>query len=133
VLSFRVARVAHLGAGAMREWNYRKIALNMHGPQRGEIELLNAAGAEGWELIGITSNNMAYLKRENEKIAPGAHRDEIRLHVRPTAYGAGERRAEVKVKYRDPATNDTWTGRGRMASWLKRKQEAGEDIEGYRV
>jgi H-NS histone family protein len=24
---------------------------------------------------------------------------------------------EVKIKYRDPLTNETWTGRGRMASW----------------
>jgi DNA-binding protein H-NS len=40
---------------------------------------------------------------------------------------------EVKPKYRDPATGETWSGRGRMATWLKRKQDAGEDIEKYRV
>ena len=34
---------------------------------------------------------------------------------------------------RDPATNETWSGRGRMPNWLKRKQEAGEDIEEYLV
>jgi DNA-binding protein H-NS len=39
----------------------------------------------------------------------------------------------VKPKYRDPVTGDTWSGRGRMASWLKAKQDAGEDIEKYRV
>jgi len=37
------------------------------------------------------------------------------------------------VKYRDPVTNDTWSGRGRTPNWLKRKQEAGEDIEEYMV
>ena len=36
-------------------------------------------------------------------------------------------------KYRDPTTNETWSGRGRMANWLKRKQETGEDIDKYRV
>ncbi len=40
---------------------------------------------------------------------------------------------EVKPKYRDPATGETWSGRGRMATWLKRKQDAGEDIDDYLV
>jgi DNA-binding protein H-NS len=40
---------------------------------------------------------------------------------------------EVKPKYRDPKTNETWSGRGRMATWLKRKQDAGEDINEYLV
>ena len=48
-------------------------------------------------------------------------------------YDAEDGRAEVKVKYRDPVTNETWSGRGRMANWLKRKQEVGEDIEEYLV
>jgi hypothetical protein len=43
------------------------------------------------------------------------------------------RRLEVKPKYRDPATGETWSGPGRMANWLKRKLDAGEDIEKYRV
>jgi DNA-binding protein H-NS len=37
------------------------------------------------------------------------------------------------VKYRDPVTRETWSGRGRMPNWLKRKQEAGEDIDEYLV
>jgi DNA-binding protein H-NS len=37
----------------------------------------------------------------------------------------------VKAKYRDSKTGDTWSGRGRMAGWLKSKQEAGEKIEKY--
>jgi DNA-binding protein H-NS len=40
---------------------------------------------------------------------------------------------EAKVKYRDPKTNETWSGRGRMANWLKRKQDAGEDFDDYLV
>jgi DNA-binding protein H-NS len=43
------------------------------------------------------------------------------------------RTAKVKAKYRDPKTNETWSGRGRMASWLKSKQDAGEKIEKYLV
>jgi DNA-binding protein H-NS len=39
--------------------------------------------------------------------------------------------APTKVKYRDGKTGDTWSGRGRMARWLKAKQNAGENIEKY--
>jgi len=41
--------------------------------------------------------------------------------------------ASVKVKYRDPATGATWSGRGRMARWLDEKQKAGEKIARYLV
>jgi DNA-binding protein H-NS len=37
----------------------------------------------------------------------------------------------VKAKYRDGKTGETWSGRGRMASWLKAKQDAGENIDKY--
>jgi len=43
------------------------------------------------------------------------------------------RKGKVKVKFRDPKTNETWSGRGRMAGWLKSKQDAGENIEKYLV
>jgi DNA-binding protein H-NS len=43
------------------------------------------------------------------------------------------RKSKVKAKYRDPKTTETWSGRGRMASWLKSKQDAGEKIEKYLV
>ena len=40
---------------------------------------------------------------------------------------------KVKAKYRDPKTNESWSGRGRMASWLKSKLEASEKIEKYLI
>jgi DNA-binding protein H-NS len=43
------------------------------------------------------------------------------------------RAGKVKAKYRDPKTKESWSGRGRMASWLKSKQDAGEKIEKYLV
>jgi hypothetical protein len=48
----------------MSEWKYRTIHLSDLPRKTGEIDLLNGAGAEGWELVGITSNNIAYLKRQ---------------------------------------------------------------------
>jgi DNA-binding protein H-NS len=43
------------------------------------------------------------------------------------------RKGKAKVKYRDPKTKETWSGRGRMARWLKSKQDAGEAIEKYLI
>ena len=119
----------------MPEWKYRKIDLNLYRPQGDELDLLNAAGADGWELVGITSNNMAYLKREFEEVAPTAHAGgERALHVHPNGHHASAGDAQESVaKYKDPVTRETWSGRGRMPNWLKRKQEAGEDIEEYLV
>jgi DNA-binding protein H-NS len=59
---------------------------------------------------------------------------------RVNANGAGNgasvrkgRKGKVKAKYRDSKTGETWSGRGRMASWLKSKQDGGENIEKYLV
>jgi len=116
----------------MPDWQYRKLHLNQHGPRGDELDMLNAAGSQGWELVSITSNNVAYLKREivdfAEPQTATRHRA-VANGPEPIRSSAGQ----VPVKYRDPVTNDTWSGRGRMANWLKRKQEAGEDIEEYSV
>ena len=53
----------------MTEWEYRKIDLNQQRPRSDELAMLNAAGADGWELVGITTNNAAYLKRPIEERA----------------------------------------------------------------
>lgn len=44
-------------------WEYDKIDLNCPPRKSDDVDLLNAAGREGWELVHITSNNIAYLKR----------------------------------------------------------------------
>ena len=120
----------------MTEWEYRKIDLNQQRPPSDEVDMLNAAGAGGWELVGITTNNTAYLKRPIEE--PARASSESSRGITPSANSNGtderrERAHEVAPKYRDPTTNETWSGRGRMATWLKRKQEAGEDVDKYLV
>jgi DNA-binding protein H-NS len=49
------------------------------------------------------------------------------------ANGAAKRgkRSKVQAKYRDPATGDTWSGRGRMSTWLAAKVKAGEKASRY--
>jgi hypothetical protein len=55
----------------MGEWEYRKLDLN-DAPRRGDdIDVLNRAGSEGWELVAVTGNGVAYLKREIAGPKPG--------------------------------------------------------------
>jgi hypothetical protein len=54
----------------MPQWDYRKIDLNNVPRRTDDIDLLNDAGEQGWELISITPNNFAYLKREREVCSP---------------------------------------------------------------
>jgi H-NS histone family len=120
------------------EWEYRKIDLNQHRPRSDELDMLNAAGAEGWDLVGITTNNTAYLKRpikEPARAPSVSSRGVARSTNHGNTNGTDDRgRVPHEVaQYRDPTTNETWSGRGRMANWLKRKRQAGEDIDRYLV
>jgi hypothetical protein len=47
----------------MPEWEYRKIDLNDPPREATDLDLLEKAGDEGWELVVITVNNIAYMKR----------------------------------------------------------------------
>ena len=51
----------------MPEWEYATIDLNDLPRDTQEIDLLNDAGRQGWELIAIIANKMAYLKRQMQK------------------------------------------------------------------
>ena len=118
----------------MRLWQYKKIALNEAPRKRDDVDLLCDAGDEGWELVAVLPTGVAYLKRELQVAA--AEGKELAMREEPSTGAPPEERStrqEGKAKYRDPVTGETWSGRGRMASWLKRKQDAGEDIENYRV
>ena len=54
----------------MTQWEYRKIDLNNVPRSAVDIDLLMDAGKDGWELVGITTNNIAYLKRQIEESTP---------------------------------------------------------------
>jgi hypothetical protein len=53
----------------MPEWEYINIDLNDLPRRTESIDLLNDAGKDGWELVALTSNNIAYLKRKIPKRA----------------------------------------------------------------
>jgi len=47
----------------MAQWEYSKIDLNNVPAKASDLDALDDAGKDGWELVGITANNIAYLKR----------------------------------------------------------------------
>jgi Domain of unknown function (DUF4177) len=51
------------------QWEYRTIELTDSYGRGDDIAVLNKAGSEGWELVRITVNNIAYLKRVLEQPA----------------------------------------------------------------
>ena len=101
--------------------------------------LLSAAEKFNSLLVTILPNNVAYLKRGiEEAISRIAERSAGQVAREEDARPNGNvpnaaHGSEVKAKYRDPKTGETWSGRGRMATWLKRKQDAGEEIDDYLV
>lgn len=48
----------------MPQWEYNKIDLSNVSARSDDVDLLDQAGRDGWELVSITPNNIAYLKRQ---------------------------------------------------------------------
>jgi DNA-binding protein H-NS len=44
-----------------------------------------------------------------------------------------KRKGKAAIKYRNPKSGETWSGRGRMARWLADKVKAGEKQDNYLV
>ena len=121
----------------MPEWEYLKIDLNQRGPREDELDLLNRAGVEGWSLSAsarrtLRTSNVALRTDRRGRERSVDHQLRLQTDKRFAAEQPTPAH-EAAIKFRDPATGDTWTGRGRMARWLKVKHDAGEDIEKYRV
>lgn len=102
-------------------WEYATIDLSQIHAGRSETDALNAAGEHGWELVQILAPNRAILKR--------CIQDNEHVETAP----ATATRASAAAKYRDPVTGETWSGRGRMATWLANKVRAGEPLESFLV
>jgi hypothetical protein len=56
----------------MPQWEYSKIDLSNVPSRTSDVDLLDDAGRDGWELVGITANNFAYLKRRSDNGAAAA-------------------------------------------------------------
>jgi hypothetical protein len=66
----------------MPNWEYHKIDLGAHPDLVDDVELLNAAGEEGWEVAAITDHNVVYLKRRIDVGNASTERDR---HIAPLA------------------------------------------------
>jgi hypothetical protein len=53
----------------MPQWEYEKLDLNDTPRKASEIDVLNNAGQDGWEIVAITPNNVAFLKRPVPQLA----------------------------------------------------------------
>jgi hypothetical protein len=58
----------------MVRWEYLTIDLAYLPARSNDIDVLNDAGEQGWELIAIMSNHVAYLRRQVDN-APDAPAD----------------------------------------------------------
>lgn len=56
----------------MPQWEYSKVDLSNVPARTNDVDLLDDAGRDGWELVGITANNVAYLKRPSGNVAAAA-------------------------------------------------------------
>jgi hypothetical protein len=50
--------------GHMARWEYLTIDLAYLPARTGEVDVLNDAGGQGWELIAFMTNHVAYLRRQ---------------------------------------------------------------------
>jgi DNA-binding protein H-NS len=88
------------------------------------------------EKIAELKQHLAELGQKARTVGRPQAKTKVGSSALKRANGLSKRRGKrsvVKPKYRDAKTGDTWSGRGRMASWLKTKQKAGEKIEKYLV
>ena len=81
----------------MPQWEYSKIDLNNVPVKSSELDTLDDAGKDGWELVGITANNCAYLKRPIEDPRHRRRRAPRRRH------GARRQRPEASAQAECPA------------------------------
>jgi hypothetical protein len=61
--------VKHVQENAMPRWEHRAINLADLPPKRDDVALLDEARAKGWELVTITVNRTAFLRRPMTEIA----------------------------------------------------------------
>jgi DNA-binding protein H-NS len=89
------------------------------------LEALQRAHEKSREAkISSLERQLQMLRRESKQASTG--NGQLTNADKPMR---GKPRA--KVKYRDPKSGGTWSGRGRMATWLAEKVKAGEKPDKY--
>lgn len=55
------------------------------------------------------------------------------LGAKAPAKGPSTKRSKLPPKYRNPATGETWTGRGRQPKWVEQALASGKKLEDLAV
>ena len=55
------------------------------------------------------------------------------LGAKAPAKGPSTKRSKVPPKYRNPATGETWTGRGRQPKWVEQALASGKKLDDLAV
>lgn len=71
--------------------------------------------------LGVTTDDLASAGARAKTAAKGRRRT------------AAKPKASIAPKYRDPATGNTWTGRGRPPVWLAEKLSQGATKESFLI
>jgi DNA-binding protein H-NS len=122
-----------------------------------EIVLTNGAGiAMPMESIRIIEDQIRKLQADAAALKAKAQKRVIRLVVKlmlendvsieEVGTAVKKKKARIKnnsklaiarkpaaIKYRNPATNETWTGKGRTPHWITAAEAAGKDRKGFAV
>ena len=93
-------------------------------PFDGQVALLNELQKIHSKVRQVQINA---LKRQLAALENGSSNG----HAEPSVPKRQPKKSNVKVKYRDPKTGGTCSGRGRMATWLAEKVKAGEKADKY--
>ncbi len=97
-----------------------------------EVKRLVNLYSLGYADIGITvapGKKTASVAKGKGKVA----KSKKGATARGAKKAASDKRAAVAPKYRDSATGDTWTGRGKMPKWLAAKVAAGASKESFKI
>jgi len=88
--------------------------------------------AEAGEILGISLLDHMIIGHGGRWISLQRRRDWLLGSVLSSIAQRAPRR-KVKPKYRHPTTGETWSGRGRMARWLRDEIEAGAKKEDFLI
>jgi DNA-binding protein H-NS len=133
-----------------RKIRYMRLDLNSLHPRETLLSRLNAAGADGWELVFICNRNMAVFQRPEQvadmtacaaKTPDAEHLKQVfESRAREADLTLGEVLGDGRsvtftkgpVSYRDPANPcNTWSGLGRRPLWLKKELAAGRRLQEF--
>ena len=108
--------------------NYRKILAEI------EALKLKAEEARRTELVEVIADIRQKIHDYDLTAADLGLGSEAPPKPAPQATtGTAGKRASVKPKYRDPASGNTWSGRGVMPKWMKAALEAGRTREEFLI